>query len=186
MPLRRLPHGAALLGAVPARELPSVTFVSSRHEASIVGAMAAAPRVRSLDDLRLHLDAMQDAPSGLERSLDLRGHSTGGGRLLRLGESVIDMTVPEVDAFFRRLAADAVLRRLGFVQLRLLGCGTACEPPGRLTIRLLAHVLGVPVYGTLKRLQRGHYGTTGFDPTFAHLLVAAHQLPHSRLPPLED
>jgi hypothetical protein len=55
--------------------------------------------------------------------------------------------------------------------VRLLGCETATTPIARRTMRTLARVLGVPVYGATKRLGNGHYGARGFDDAFAHLLV---------------
>lgn len=161
-------------------------MLSARLEASIVGSQVDAPRIGALAELRPLLEARMAEGSPGPRRLELRGHSTHGAQLLRMGATVVDMTDAEVDAFFRELARDGVLRRLGIVELRLLGCGTATQPPGHLTIRLLARVLGLPVYGTTKRLCRHHYTAQGLDPMFEHLLRESSQLPRSRLPPLED
>jgi len=140
-------------------------------------------RVRSLFELREILDAI---PASEERTLDLNGHSRRGTNLLALGTTTIDMLDRRVERFFARFVADGVIVRLGLVQVRLLGCETAVCPSGQLTIRRLARVLGVPVYGSRKRLMNAHYDGLGFDPCFTHLLVESAQLPYppTRLPRL--
>jgi hypothetical protein len=140
-------------------------------------------RVGSLFELR---DVLDGLPDGSGRTLDLSGHARRGTNLLALGATTLDMLDRRVERFFARLAADRVLVRLGIVQVRLLGCETAVCPSGQRTIRRLVRTLGVPVYGSRKRLMNAHYDGLGFDPCFAHLLVESAQLPHppSRLPRL--
>jgi hypothetical protein len=137
---------------------------------------AESHRVRSLAELRGVLDCIAAEPSP-ERYLDLRGHSTRNGKLLRLGETVIDMCHPSVDGFFRELARDGVLARTNVVGVRLLGCETAVQDTGQLTMRLLARVLGVRVYGAKKPLLRSHHDEAGFHRAFEHILVESSELP---------
>jgi hypothetical protein len=66
-----------------------------------------------------------------------------------------------------------VLRQINAVCLRLLGCETALSASGQRTMRLLAAALGMPVYGTCKRISRMHHDEQGFDPRFQHVLVEA-------------
>ena len=44
----------------------------------------------------------------------------------------------------------------------------------------LARTLGCPVVGTTKSLMPAHYGATGFDAAFSHILVATPRLPDPR------
>jgi hypothetical protein len=127
--------------------------------------------VGSLHELRGLLERRAPQPGA---TLDLIGHSTRGHRLLRLGDTVIDMLDPSVERFFGALADDGLLDDVTAV--RLLGCETAVSPSGQRTIRSLAWTLGLPVYGAKKPLLRSHYHARGFDPTFGHVLVESTQL----------
>ena len=109
-------------------------------------------------------------------TLDLIGHSTRDHHLLRLGDDRIDMLDPVVARFFRSLAAEHLLSRLGVVAVRLLGCETAVSPSGKRTLRLLARTLRVPVFGAIKPLMKSHYDKLGFNPAFAQILVEASEL----------
>ena len=106
-------------------------------------------------------------------TLDLIGHSTRDHHLLRLGRTPIDMLDPRVSGFFGQLDDSGLLQQLGVAAVRLLGCQTAVTDAGRRTLRLLAHTLGVPVYGTTAPLPKSHSNAHGFDPAFSHLLVEA-------------
>ena len=158
--------------------MPALNVISPDAARIVLrGAAAQAPvhRAGSLDELRAILDGQ---PAALApRSLDLIGHSSRLGKLLELGATPIDMFSPPVVRFFERLAADAVLPRLGLTAVRLLGCGTAVELVGQRTMARLARTLGVPVFGTTKLLMHSHYDARGFAPVFAHLLVEAARLP---------
>src|SRR5262245_63720666 len=57
------------------------------------------------------LAAVADEPT--PKTLDLIGHSTPGQSLLMLGDWVLDAAKPTVTAFFRELADQEVLTRLG-------------------------------------------------------------------------
>jgi hypothetical protein len=70
-----------------------------------------------------------------------------------------------------------VLPRLGITTVRLLGCESATTPVAERTMRGLARILDVRVYGARVRLGNGHYDEHGFDEAFAHLLVEAARLP---------
>ncbi|MET3426676.1 hypothetical protein BJ973_005888 [Actinoplanes tereljensis] len=105
-------------------------------------------------------------------TLDLIGHSTRHHHLLRLGATPIDMLNPVVARFFRTLTLPPTI-----AAVRLLGCETAVSDAGRRTLRLLAHALRIPVYGTLAPLLKSHSNADGFDPAFRHLLVEAAALP---------
>ena len=104
------------------------------------------------------------------------GHSTRDHHLLRLGDDAVDMLDPVVARFFRELAADRLLARLHVATVRLLGCETAVSEAGRRTVRLLAHTLGLPVYGTTRPLLKSHYNEAGFNPAFTHVLIEASHL----------
>ena len=62
-------------------------------------------------------------------------------------------------------------------KMALLGCSTAVHPTGQRTIRRMARILGVPVYGTTKFLFKSHYNCDGFDPLFTSLLLESSELP---------
>jgi len=106
-------------------------------------------------------------------TLDLLGHSTRGHRLLRLGDTPIDMLNPAVARFFRRLADQGLPPPLQVDAVRLLGCETAVTAAGQRTLRMLSQTLRVPVYGTSRPLLRGHMNAAGFNPVFSHLLEEA-------------
>jgi hypothetical protein len=155
-----------------------LNIISPDAEGFLVGAegrCAGRHRAGSLGDLRAVLEQQFDAPV-VPRTLDLIGHSTRDHHLLRLGEDRIDMLDPVVARFFRALAAEQVLTRLGVVAVRLLGCETAVSPTGQRTLRLLAHTLRRPVFGASKTLLKSHYDAHGFDPAFAHVLIEASEL----------
>lgn len=138
---------------------------------------AHVERVSSLDEVRAVLERRLDAPSAGPATLDLLGHSTNPMRLLRLGDTVIDMFDVGVRDFFEDLARDEVLPRAGIHALRLLGCNTASRPVGQRTMLRLRRTLGVLVYGTTKPLLKSHYGPGGFRPELArHCLVEASRL----------
>jgi hypothetical protein len=62
------------------------------------------------------------------------------------------------------------------------GCETAGTDPGRLTMRLLRRIVGLPVYGSRQPLLSRHSSAGGFDDAFLHLLVEASNLPAGRPP----
>jgi hypothetical protein len=126
--------------------------------------------VSSLPELRRLLESRQAAAAS-PTTLDLIGHSTRHHHLLRLGDTAIDMLDPGVARFFRVLARDTLLAGLGVTAVRLLGCETAVTDSGQRTLRMLARIVGVPVYGTLVPLLKSHYNTHGFNSAFGHLLA---------------
>jgi hypothetical protein len=134
-------------------------------------------RASSLADLREILDRRLTDVAISRATLDLIGHSTRDHHLLRLGATPIDMLDRQVARFFRALAEDQLLPRLQIVAVRLLGCETAVTDGGQRTLRMLAHTLDVPVYGTTVRLLKSHSNTDGFNPAFSHILVEASALP---------
>ncbi len=129
----------------------------------------------SLPELRRVLERHRADGAG-PVTLDLIGHSTRHHHLLRLGHTPIDMLDRDVARFFRALAHDGVLARPDVVAVRLLGCETAVTDGGRRTMRMLARVVGLPVYGTLVPLTKSHSVAGGFDPAFEHVLVEASAL----------
>jgi hypothetical protein len=135
----------------------------------------------SLPGLREALEHCLDDPAR-PVTLDLIGHSTRGHRLLRLGQTPIDMLDPHVAGFFATLARDQLLTRLHVTAVRLLGCETAVTDAGRRTLRMLSHTLRLPVFGTTKPLFKSHSNSAGFDPAFAHILIEATALTGTRQP----
>ena len=125
---------------------------------------------------------MPDGRGNRPRTLDLIGHSTRSGHLLRLGRSTIDLLEPAVERFCARLSNDHILERLNIQALRLLGCETAVEPGGQWTIRRLARILRIPVFGSRKPILRSHFCEAGFDPVFAHVLIESARLPDPPAP----
>jgi hypothetical protein len=153
---------------------PDTEQIYGRHAARC----ASAHRAGSLAELRAVLESLpgEAAAPGALRSLDLLGHSTAGHHLLRLGSTPIDMLDPVVARFFRASATADLMASLGIGTVRLLGCQTAVTDAGQRTIRMLSHALRMPVYGTLVPLYGSHGQAEGFNPAFAHVLVAASQL----------
>jgi hypothetical protein len=153
-----------------------LNIVSNRALETIPDAMAHAPSTviaTSLEDVTRALDMQAARPRAAALAINLVGHSTRDHQLLRLGSTTIDMLDLGVRRFFEAIARRGILRDLNAVCLRLLGCETARSPSGQRTMRLLAAVLELPVYGTRKRLSRMHNTELGFDPAFAHVLVEA-------------
>ncbi|MCW5808331.1 MAG: hypothetical protein KIT31_38635 [Deltaproteobacteria bacterium] len=99
------------------------------------------------------------------KTLDLIGHATPGQSLLMLGDWVIDASKVTVTSFFRGLADNDVLPRLGITSVRLVGCQTADTGHGRATIRALADLLGLEVYGTTHLVYSAHYDAGGLRDT---------------------
>lgn len=110
------------------------------------------------------------------KTLDLIGHSTPGQSLLMLGDWVLDAAAPTVTSFFRGLADNDVLPRLGVHTVRLLGCQTAGTDLGRATICALADILQLEVQGTTQLIYSAHYGVTGFRDDCLHTLVGSSDL----------
>src|SRR5262249_32524319 len=110
------------------------------------------------------------------KTLDLIGHSTPGKSLLAIGDFVIDAAKPTVTAFFRELAEQNVLPRLGIHAVRLLGCVTADTGHARWTICTLSDILGLEVFGTKDLVFSAHYGAQGFHPELRSMLVCASDL----------
>lgn len=156
--------------------LPSLSIASPDcAEAFFAGRVHRQVRLHragSLAELRAVLDRRLDDPV-TPATLDLIGHSTREHHLLRLGTTPIDMLQPQVARFFRTLAETRLLARLEIVAVRLLGCETAVTDSARRTLRLLAHTLRMPVYGTVKPLLKSHSNADGFNPQFTHLLVSS-------------
>jgi hypothetical protein len=129
-------------------------------------------RAAGLPDLREVLEACLARPAR-PSTLDLIGHATRGHRLLRLGQTPIDMLDPHVAGFFGMLAQTGLLPRLQVTAVRLLGCETAVTDAGQRTLRMLSQTLRLPVFGTRKPLLKSHSNSAGFDPAFVHLLTEA-------------
>jgi len=113
---------------------------------------------------------------GVPKTLDLIGHSTTTTQLLVLGDWVIDAGSHTVTAFFRELAEQNVLPRLGVTALRLLGCLTADSAHGKWTVSALADILGVEVYGTTGLLLASHCNRDGFADERRYLLASASEI----------
>jgi len=163
--------------------------VSANHHLSIVsgngdpelGQIAAAIEgsiiVNGRADLESQLCRLLTEANPLEaKTLDLIGHSTSASSLLVLGDWVIDATSTKVTSFFRELAEQDVLRRLGVCAVRLLGCLTADSAHGKWTIVRLAELLGVEVYGVTGLLLASHYDRHGFSDDRRYLLASASEL----------
>ena len=139
------------------------------------------------------LDARGDATP---KTLDLVGYATTD-KLLAIGDWTIDGDDRAVLAFFRGLAEQDVLPRLGVHALRLIGSLTGATPTGMHSLRTLAQLLGVRVYGATELIYARHFDRTGFiadgalvssedDPTstppYAPTLEPRHELVVDALP----
>ena len=156
----------------------SINIVSIGALETIPDAMRCAANTfiaTSLRDVGRALEVAAARPRAAALAIDLIGHSTRDHQLLRLGASTIDMLDPGVHRFFEDVARSGILRDLHATCLRLLGCETALSPSGQRTMRTLASVLRIPVYGSRKRLSRMHHTERGFHPRFQHVLVEAAQ-----------
>lgn len=114
-------------------------------------------------------------------TLDLVGHTTAD-KLLALGDWVIDGGDRTVVAYFRELAEHDVLQRLGVRSLRLIGSLTGATSRGIGTLRALAELLGIDVYGTTELIHAGHFDAGRFAADRA--LVSSTDDPTSTHPPL--
>ncbi len=156
----------------------SIIIVSDDFAQDLGGRCADRIPVTSLTAVRRALDALE--PRDVPMTLDLVGHSTRGARLLRLGQTVVDMTDLRVSRFFEDLAP--AFQRLRVAEVRLLGCETATQPINQRTIRALASMLRLHVYGTRKMISAHHFTAGGFDPAFGALLVESADLPSPPAP----
>lgn len=118
----------------------------------------------------------------MPKTLDLVGHTTAAS-LLDLGGWVLDRQNPTVTAFFRELADQDVLSRLGIGAIRLVGCGTASTPRARDTLAALAEIVELPVLGATGVVHAGHFRADGFDPAWSFLLVGADERTVAPSPP---
>ena len=159
-------------------DLLPLNIVSARALETVPAAMLRAPTTfvaGSLDDLARALAVQATRPRVAPLAIDLVGHSTRDHQLLRLGATVIDALDLTVLQFFEDLVHAGLLGGVDAACLRLLGCATAVTPSGQRTMRLLTALLGIPVYGSRKRLSCMHHNEHGFDPRFDHVLVEAVQ-----------
>jgi hypothetical protein len=148
----------------------SLVFVSSTGEDVLQGTqprLANARRVHSLDELAAQLATIEldDGP----RTLDLVGHTTRAAKLMRLGTTILDLTVPSVIDTIEGMTGS--IKRCQIAAVRLLGCDSATTLPGQLTIKLLAHTWRVPVWGSRKMISKSHFHGDGLFPSFAPLLL---------------
>jgi hypothetical protein len=142
------------------------------------GAISAAGR----GELEAWFGRMLDAsaasgPAGQGQTLDLVGYATPD-KLLAFGDWTIDADDRAVVAFFRELAEHEVLPRLGIAAVRLLGSLTGATSRGMGSLRTLAKLLGVEVYGTTELVFASHFK----DGRFVGSLVASDAEPTSTPP----
>lgn len=161
----------------------SLNLVSADALDTIPVAMQRAAEthvVASLDDLSRVLEAQaarrRGASSAFEIDIDIIGHSTRTHQLLRIGVTAIDTLDLGVRRFFEQLARSGWLGAVNAASLRLLACETAVSPSGQRTLRTLAAILQIPVYGTCKRLLKSHYSGQGFQPQFRSVLLEGRPL----------
>jgi len=171
------------MSAVPAVLLaqPRLSIVSSHRDTELA-------RIQDLVEHRLLVDGRGEleqvlgallaavGPRPTPKTLDLIGHSSPGKALLLLGDWTIDASNATVVAFFRELAEQEVMPRLGVRALRLLGCLTADSGQGRHTIQTLAEILDLEVYGTNNLIFSSHYNGAGFAVEREFHLVSATEL----------
>jgi hypothetical protein len=159
---------------------PRISIISRSEDPELVRiheTIAHGIAISGRSDLETTLCALLAVGrAGVPKTLDLIGHSTSGTSLLVLGDWVIDASSSKVTAFFRELAEQEVLTRLGISAVRLLGCLTADTAHGKWTVCALAEILGVEVFGTTGLLLASHHNRDGFADERGYLLVSATQL----------
>ena len=159
---------------------PHLTIITRSADAELVKIQELIAR-KALVDGRSDLERLLgnllacDAPI-TPKTLDLVGHSTANRSLLMLGDWVIDAARASVTSFFRGLADQDVLPRLGVQAVRLLGCLTADTGHARWTICTLADILGMEVYGTKDLIFSMHYDRGGFAHERRYVLIGASEL----------
>lgn len=166
---------------------PRISILTSHPDAEVsrlqalLGDHLQADGRAALESLLGQLVHAVDDPPPAPKTLDLIGHSTPDG-LLRLGDWVLDGESSTVTAFFRGIADVDVLPRIGVTALRLLGCSTSVSTRARNTMRILAELLGLEIYGTTSPIYSLHYDESGFGHQWRFLLTAASESPK----PAED
>ncbi len=161
---------------------PRLSVISREPDRGLARmAQTIVPSVRlgDLDELAALLTGLARRAHGhaiAARTLDLFGHATADGGLLRLGRHVIDAAEPAVAAVFGALGRRGTLRRLGIRAIRLLACSTAVSARGQATICALAEHTGVEVFGTRDLLYDTHYDVHGFSERWRFLLISAREL----------
>ena len=160
---------------------PCLSILSSQEDTELAHIHAIVEDrlvVEGRADLERVLGALLAAvgPRPAPRTLDLIGHATPGKALLLLGEWVIDATNATVASFFRELAEQDVMARLGVRALRLIGCLTADGGQARWTIGALADILGIEVYGTNNLVSASHFHPGGFAIEREFQLVSSTEL----------
>jgi hypothetical protein len=163
----------------------SIIARSGDHEIARIGDIIDyKAHVGGRDELeRLFGELLHCGAPPTPKTLDLIGHSSAGKSLLVLGDWVLDASSPTVTAFFRGIAENEVLPRLGIHSVRLLGCTTAETAQGRWTICTLANILGVPIYGTKDLIYSVHYDAGGFATEREYVLVSSRELAGEPLDP---
>ena len=163
---------------------PRISIVTSHPDAEVsrlqalLGDHLQADGRSALEALLGQLVYAIGEPAPVPKTLDLIGHSTPDG-LLRLGDWILDGERSTVTAFFRGIADIEVLPRIGVTALRLLGCSTAVSTRARNTMKILAELLGLEVYGTTSPIYSLHYDESGFSHQWRFLLSAASESPKS-------
>jgi len=99
----------------------------------------------------------------VERTLDLVGY-TGTDKLLVFHGRPMDTRIGRVRAYYRGLADQELMPRLGVTSVRLVGCTTAIGDPARRTLAMLSDILGVEVIGTTELVSAENFGPPGFLP----------------------
>lgn len=166
---------------------PRISIVSRSEDPELVRiheTIAHGIAIAGRGDLEITLcNLLACGRPGVPKTLDLIGHSTANTSLLVLGDWVVDASSLTVTAFFRELAEQDVLSRLGITAVRLLGCLTADTAHGKWTVCALSEILGVEVYGTTGLLLASHYNRDGFAEERGYLLASATQLRANGLVP---
>jgi|JI9StandDraft_1071089.scaffolds.fasta_scaffold370012_2 hypothetical protein len=153
-----------------------VVLVSSRAD-HLARYVVDAPRIDELAEVPRLLAARPRA-RGAAVILELVGHSSQAGRLLRLGRHLIDPLTPATATALT--AWRAPLAAAGVVEVRLLGCSTAVGAFAQRALALLAARWRVPVAGTRRDLLLIDLAPRGLRPALASRLLVVASPPGSR------
>ena len=151
----------------------SITILAS-HDPIASLAQRLNPATTIAFDDRVDLAARLIARSAVtDHVLDLVG-ITGADHLVTFHGRPLDTAVGRVRAFWREIADQRTLERLGITRLRLVGCLSSIGTRPRATLAMLHEILQIEVVGTTELVTLSDLGPTGYvggaHPSGGHFL----------------
>lgn len=144
-------------------QLLTVLGAHDPHTAHLDPALTEVIRFDDREHFAVRLTELARTLPLRERTLDLVGY-TGSDKLLVFHGRTMDTRIGRVRAYYRGIADQELLPRLGVTAVRLVGCTTAIGDPARRTLATLADILGIEVTGTTELVADRDLGPAGFIP----------------------